>query len=264
MMKLSSFLRLGVVATLVLGLIAPALGVVSATRVGDAAYTVLSTDTRVYTSVAFTAARTWTLPNVSATCIGQTCQPPANSLEIDDVAAAITGTNTLTIAPASGETINGNAANLIISAAGARVTLTPTSASNWQAVVQGDYRTAAVLDAGAVALTSTAAKTIATISLGQGLWDCNAALSRKLAASTSVTRLTTSISATTDTAGTADAGTMKDFATAANVMATNFTDTIGPIRLSLAATTSMFLVAQDTFTVSTNAGFGHIFCRRPK
>lgn len=263
MKKLSLFLRLGAFAALALWIV-PALGIVNATRVGDAAYTVAITDVRVYTSVAFTAARTWTLPNVGATCIGQTCQPPANVLEIHDIAAAITGTNTLTIAPASGETINGNAANLIISAAGTRVVLVPASPSNWQATVYGDYRTAAVLDAGAVALTTTAAKTIATISLSQGVWDCNAALSRKLAASTSVTRLTTSISATTDTAGTADLGTMKDFATAANVMATNFTDTIGPIRLSLAATTNQFLVAADTFTVSTNSGFGHIFCRRPR
>lgn len=258
------FLRSLVAAALLALLAVPALGVVTATRVGNVAYTILATDTTIYTTTAFSAARIWTLPFAAASCVGQTCTPPANQLEINDIAGAITGTNTLTISPQSGDTINGNAADLILSAAGVRVILLPTSPNNWQATIFGDYRTTAVADAAAVALSTATAKTIATISLSQGLWDCNAALTRKLAAATSVTLLKTSIFTTTDTSGSLDTGTMVQWATAANVMAANSTQVIGPLRLSLAATTNQFLVAQDTFTVDTNAGFGQIYCRRPR
>jgi hypothetical protein len=40
--------------------------------------------------------------------------------------------------------------------------------------------------------------------------------------------------------------------------------TIGPQRISLAATTNYFLVENDTFTVSTNIGFGTLTCRRAR
>lgn len=245
-----------------LGAAAPAFAVNPQTTVGDAAYTVLSTDQTILTTTAFTASRTWTLPSAGATCVGANCSPIAMQLQIVDRAAALTGTNTLVIAPASGETINGNAANLILSAAGVRVLLIPTSGTNWQAYVFGDYRVTTVAVASVVALTTTAAKTIATISLSQGTWDCTGVIHRNLAAATSVTVLKTSISATTDTSGTLDLATMVQFSTAANVMALNTSQVIGPIRLSLAATTSYFLVAQDTFTVDTNGGYGQLRCIR--
>jgi hypothetical protein len=38
----------------------------------------------------------------------------------------------------------------------------------------------------------------------------------------------------------------------------------GPFRISLAATTNEFLVETDTFTVSTNVGFGSLTCRRAR
>lgn len=245
-----------------LGLLAPTLAVIPTTYVGNVAYSILPTDVTISTTTAFSASRTWTLPSAAGTCIGQTCQPPANVLQIIDVAGAITSTNTLVIAPASGDTINGNAANLILNAAGVRVVLIPTSGSNWKAVVTGDYITSAIATANAVSLTSTTPANITSLSLSQGDWECRAALTRKLAASTSVTVLKTSIFTTTATSGSLDTGTMVQFATAANVMAVDRTELIGPIRLNLAATTTQFLVAEDTFSVSTNAGYGQLSCRR--
>jgi hypothetical protein len=121
------FLSLALLA----GLAAPALGVVSQTSVGDAAYTILQTDQRVFTSTAFSAARIWTLPAAGATCVGQTC--PANSLEILDPIGAISSTNTLTITPASGDTINGSSASIVINTPYTRVLLTPVTGSNWSA-----------------------------------------------------------------------------------------------------------------------------------
>lgn len=249
---------------LALGVVTPALAVDPATRPGNAAYTLTNNDVYVVTSTAFTAARTWTLPFAAGTCIGQTCAPPQTQLEIADVGAAITATNTLTIAPQSGDTINGNAANIVLSAAGSRVVLKPTTANNWAAYVTGDYQSSAVASASAVALTTATAKTITSLALSQGVWFCDGALTRKLAATTSVTQLQTSIVSTTDTAGSLDTGTMKQFATAANVMATDFTDLVGPVRLAPAATTTYYLTAKDTFTVSTNAGYGQLYCRREK
>lgn len=245
-----------------LGLIAAAEAVVPQTRVGDAAYTVLSTDTYVTTSVAFTAARTWTLPSAGATCIGQSCAPPAIDLVLDDTAGAVTSTNTLTIAPASGETINGNAANLIITAANVRIRLKPTSGSNWQAEVFGDYVAATVATGSAVSLTTATAADIVTQSLSQGTYDCRGVVARNVGATTSFTKLSASIGTTTNTL-VAD-GTMAAtyLATAANVMAAGTDTVVGPLRVNLTATTTLRLVAQDTFTVSTDAAYGQLACTR--
>lgn len=243
----------------------PAQAVTQQTLVGNAAYTILATDQNVSTSVAFTAARTWTLPSAGATCIGQSCQPPAYALRITDTAGAITATNTLTIAPASGETINGNAANLVLSAAKAQVTLIPTSGSNWQAIVEGDYIESTVLVGAAVSLTTNTPANITSLSLSQGDWECRATISRTMNAATSVTRVSGSISTTTATMGTQGVEAVNFLNTAANVVGATGIDTkIGPTRLNLAATTTVFLVANDIFTVSTNAGFGQLACRRAR
>ena len=167
----------------------PALAVVPFTIVGDAAYAILPTDTNVRTSTAFTSGRTWTLPAASQTCIGQSCAPAANSLLILDTAGAISSTNPLTLAPASGETINGNAANLILNAPGVRMVATPTSPSNWQVVTEGDFVKAVVATGSAVSLTTATAADIVTQSLSQGQWECFGSVSRNVGASTSFTRL---------------------------------------------------------------------------
>jgi hypothetical protein len=113
----------------------PSFAVVPATYVGNVAYTILNTDQKLITTTVFTAARTWTLPFAGGTCIGQTCTPPASSLEIYDTANAISNNFTLTIAPQSGDTINGSSSSLVVQGAGVRISLTPTSGSNWSAYV---------------------------------------------------------------------------------------------------------------------------------
>lgn len=147
--------RLTFVLALWLGLLGPAFAVNPSTKVGNAAYSILATDVRINTTTAFTAGRTWTLPSAAATCIGQNCAPPASSLEIFDTAGAISQPFPLTIARPTGGTINGNAANLIISAAGSRVVLYPTSPTNWQATVFGDYVTSGLCPAPGAAATVT-------------------------------------------------------------------------------------------------------------
>lgn len=275
--------RLSLAIAAFAGLLSPALAVIQQTLVGNVAYTILSTDVNLVTTAAFSAPRSWTLPPAAATCVGQSpvC---GNAMQVLDLAGAVGSTNTLTLVRQSGETINGAAADLVIGYAGARVVLIPTSGTNWQAYISpangqakgtatndsasagnvGEVISSAVATADAVSLTSTTAANITSVSLTAGDWDCRAAITRKLAASTSVTQLKTSIFTTTATSGSLDTGTMAQWSTAANVMAADTTQVIGPIRISLASTTTQYLVAQDTFSVSTNSGYGQIACRRAR
>lgn len=120
-----------------LGLLAPSLAVVSGTVVNNAAYTILPTDVRVVTGpTAFTASRTWTLPDAGQTCIGQNCQPATAALLVLDSGNALSVAFPLVIAPASGNTINGSSASITITAAGSRANLIPISPSNWQLVLE--------------------------------------------------------------------------------------------------------------------------------
>lgn len=112
-------------------------------------------------------------------------------------------------------------------------------------------------------VTTTNLFNVTGVTLTAGDWDCRAVTSRVLGASTSVTKLTTSISPTSATMG-AQGTTLADYlSTAANVMGATGTDqNFGPGRISLAATTNEYLVVQDTFTVSTDVAYGTMSCRR--
>lgn len=273
---------------LALGLAAPAFGVVNTTSVGDAAYTILSTDTEVVTSVAFSAARTWTLPSAGATLVGQG-QPASGQgyprqLEIIDLAGAVTSSNTLTIARQTGETINGAAANLVINYANARVILVPTSGTNWQAYVSppngqivgtatndsasagnvGEVLTSTVASGSAVSLSSATGADITTLSLTAGDWDCKGNVVRNLGATTSVTILSQGIGTSANTVPALGTMASSQLATAANVMVNSPSLTVGPVRISVASTTTIHLAANDTFTVSTDAGYGQLTCRRAR
>lgn len=100
------------------------LNIESATSHGDSAYTILSTDRVVYTSAAFTAARTWTLPAASALNPGQ-------SLVVVDAQGTLTAANTLSVARAGSDTINGGSASLVLGNAYASVTLYSDGVSKW-------------------------------------------------------------------------------------------------------------------------------------
>lgn len=114
--------------------------------------------------------------------------------------------------------------------------------------------------AGAAAAT-TVALGLTGLALTAGDWDCYGQLVRGLAASTSVTLLKTSINGSIAD-GSLAAGTLAQFSTAANVMALDHSEIVGPVRESLSATTNVFLLMNDTFTVSTNKGYGTLRCRR--
>jgi hypothetical protein len=118
---------------------------------------------------------------------------------------------------------------------------------------------------GGVSLSTGAAATVTGLALTAGDWDCRAVNSHVLGASTSVTVLEASISTAATTMAAQGLTSSNYHQDAATVMGALGQDlTIGPFRISMAATTNEFLVESDTFTVSTDVGFGSMTCRRAR
>lgn len=269
---------------------APALAVDQSTVIGDVSYTGLNTDVRIITSAAFTAQRTITLPFAGGTFIGQGQGTGgggagASALEIIDVAGAIGSSNSLVIAPQSGDTINGSSSPVTVNVAKARIVLWPLSGTNWFMQVftpggqllgtatndnacagcVGEVISASVAQGSAVALTTATPANITNVSLTAGDWDCRGAIQRVFTGTTSYTLLQGGISGTSATLPTGPMG-LDVKANAATVpgQAIGPTSTMSLVRNLLAATTSVFLVVQDTFTASTDSAYGGIVCRRAR
>lgn len=128
----------------------------------------------------------------------------------------------------------------------------------------GEYIESNIASGSAVSLTSTVVANVTSISLTAGDWDVTADVSYSPAATTNFTLAAHSISETSAT---------QDFVTGAaynayrfpagNVPAAGFnTAGVGPVRKLLSATTTIYLVVQSTFTVSTMAAYGIIRARR--
>ncbi|WP_036010779.1 hypothetical protein [Bradyrhizobium yuanmingense] len=96
---------------------------------GNANYTILASDRVVGTNAAFTASRTWTLPAANAVNAG-------HSLIVADFQGTVTGSNTLIIARAGSDTINGGTSVTISSANGAYL-LWSDGSSKWTAQAIG-------------------------------------------------------------------------------------------------------------------------------
>ena len=132
----------------------------------------------------------------------------------------------------------------------------------------GEFLTTTVATASAVSLTTATPADVMTLSVTPGDWDISFQIRHKPGATTSVTVLSCSLSPTLNTMNTQPGGSgigtdpMVIFSTAANVIVGEFTQTSLPIRVSLAATTTLHVVCNDTFTVSTMAAYGTVSARR--
>lgn len=126
----------------------------------------------------------------------------------------------------------------------------------------GEYQSPAVVPATTVSLSTGTPVTVTSISLTAGDWDVQGGAIFATAASTSVTQVLAGISTTNNTLG-AD-GTYARATFAAVVPgAVEWQDQVTPIvRISIAATTTVYVVAQSTFTVSTQTAGGYIRARR--
>lgn len=132
----------------------------------------------------------------------------------------------------------------------------------------GEFATTTVATASAVSLTTATAADVMTVSLTPGDWDVAYQVRHKPAASTSITILSCSLSVTANTMGTQPGGSgigtdsVTLLTQVAQVNAGEITQGSIPVRVSLAATTTLRVVCNDTFTVSTMAAYGTVRARR--
>lgn len=126
----------------------------------------------------------------------------------------------------------------------------------------GSYQETSLLIADKVALITDTAKTVVSLALTPGDWDVSGVVAYVPGASTSITFLRQSISATADTDGAAIAS--RASASAAVVPgATNTPNHDTPVvRLNLTAPATYYLVAHAVFSVSTLSAYGIIRARR--
>ena len=125
--------------------------------------------------------------------------------------------------------------------------------------VQGDRLVGAQLS-----LTTATAATLTSISLTAGDWDVTGFVAFTPAATTNATVMFGCTSLTTNTLDTTPLRFFQQVSptTAGTVYNNSFTFGLPTCRLSLASTTTVFLVAQSNFTVSTMTSYGSIRARR--
>ena len=127
----------------------------------------------------------------------------------------------------------------------------------------GEYISSNVTSGSPVSLVSATAKNITSISLTGGDWDVWGTVGFVANAATTATIFAGGISQTTNTlpidAGAGAAFQLGLAVSAAGVMPIS---PVGSTRISLASTTTIYLVAKTTFAVNSMSGFGFIAARR--
>jgi len=137
-----------------------------------------------------------------------------------------------------------------------------TTNNNANAGSAGEVVTANVVAGSAVSLTTNTTANVTSISLTAGDWDVTGVVDFQFGATTSYSNV---IGGTSTTSATLDVqDTFFDFEIVAQVPTAGHDDSwvVPTRRLSLSGTTTVFLVAQGTFTVSTLKAYGTIRARR--
>lgn len=153
----------------------------------------------------------------------------------------------------------GTGANVL--ATNPAITGTATN-DNAAAGVIGEYIESVIAAGSAVSLTTATAKNVTSIPLPTGDWDVSGLVAFQPAATTNLTQLVESVSTVTNTLD-GTPGRLSQLNFAAFVPGA-ITDTLNqqPYRFSLSSPTTIFLVAQATFTVSTVTAYGMLRARR--
>jgi len=127
----------------------------------------------------------------------------------------------------------------------------------------GEFQTAALASGSATSLTTATEKTIISVSLTAGDWDVWGGVVFLFAATTVPTRIRAGISTTNNTLVAApDGGDV--FMDATFTTASTQALQTGCARISIAATTTVYLVAYAVFTTSTTTAYGSIYARRAR
>lgn len=129
----------------------------------------------------------------------------------------------------------------------------------------GELKTASLLFASTLSLTTTVAANITSVSLTAGDWEVSGQINFIPANTATVASLIGGFSATSAVQPSVDSvgGWASDGEVFTSAGATS-TLTIPDARFSLAATTTVFLVATATFAISTCTGYGNIRARRSR
>lgn len=125
----------------------------------------------------------------------------------------------------------------------------------------GEYISATVASGAAIALTTATVANVTSISLSAGDWDVDGVVDYTTAATTNITQLQHGSSTTTAALGAQDTFVSEGFAAmvpGAILLAYGIPTT----RINVSTTTTVFLVAKATFTVSTLAAYGTLRARR--
>ncbi len=132
----------------------------------------------------------------------------------------------------------------------------------------GEEKIATLAVGSAVSETTATPVSVLSLSLTAGDWDVSGVVNRDLAGVTA-TRYTAAISPTANTVpaqagggGVGPDSAVGQFATFGTTITGAYTTAVGPVRVSLAATTTIYLVAADVFSAGTVGLFGTIRARR--
>jgi hypothetical protein len=127
----------------------------------------------------------------------------------------------------------------------------------------GEYISSIVLAASEITLTSTVAANITSISLTAGDWDVSGTVWFDENGATVTTLNSAGITTTSATIPTVPADNTARSDISLPAIAGAFTNLpVGPARLSLAGTTTVYLIARSNFSINSNAAFGIIRARR--
>ena len=172
----------------------------------------------------------------------------------------ITATGTIT-----GATVSGAISGTTISASS---TITPSQTSgivgtttnnNANAGSVGEFVSAVLASGSAISLTNVTPANVVSVSLTAGDWDCQGQVSHTMSVGGSF--VVANITTTTASVTNSNNGGYAAYQTnAATVLA--YTLNTGRLRLSLASTTTVFLVAESSFGSGTSTAYGFLSCRR--
>lgn len=128
----------------------------------------------------------------------------------------------------------------------------------------GELIGSTIASGSAVALTTGTPANITSISLTAGDWDVFGAITYNYGGTTNVTIQLSSISSTSATLDNTQGNyfVWRFGASGLVPQAEMGGFTIGPVRKSLASTTTIYLVGRTDFTVSTASGYGRLWARR--
>lgn len=199
-------------------------------------------------------------PSIAAYAAGQTFRFIA--------ASSNTSTATVAVSGLSAKAIQRNGAALVANDIRAGLTYTVTydgTQFQLQSGAAGDYLESSVASGSAVSITSATPANVTSLSLPAGDWDVSGFAQFVGAGTTTVTILSASLSATSATVdGSNDRFSERNYNSQTVLSAAPSANTVtaGPARFSLTTTTTVYLVVNAGFAVSTCSAYGLLRARR--